>query len=239
MTTGVDAQTCKVIVLDNNINSMTEFKQVIGRGTRVREDYGKTYFTILDFRNVTKLFADPEFDGDPVKVFEINQDVEPEEAINEVIADDAMFDEVQDHSSEVNDSGIANAYMPEPSYDKLPTQIVHTISGQSVEIIGDKVSILDADGKLIRTESESERKQKVEKLRAQNLFSGHTDFQKQLIDELLEKYIESDIATITNPEVLKVAPFLNFGTPMEIINKFGGREAYDEVITKIKNGLYD
>ncbi|MEK7637448.1 MAG: DEAD/DEAH box helicase family protein [Patescibacteria group bacterium] len=70
MTTGVDAQTCKLIVLDANIQSMTEFKQIIGRGTRVREDYGKLFFTILDFRGVTELFADPDFDGDPVVIYE-------------------------------------------------------------------------------------------------------------------------------------------------------------------------
>jgi len=68
MTTGIDAQTCKVIVLDSNIQSMTEFKQIIGRGTRINEEYGKRYFTILDFRNVTDLFADPDFDGEPVRI---------------------------------------------------------------------------------------------------------------------------------------------------------------------------
>ncbi|MCW3110347.1 MAG: Type site-specific deoxyribonuclease [Segetibacter sp.] len=68
MTTGVDAQTCKVIALDSNIQSMTEFKQIIGRGTRINEEFGKLYFTILDFRNVTDLFADPAFDGDPVRI---------------------------------------------------------------------------------------------------------------------------------------------------------------------------
>jgi type I restriction enzyme R subunit len=87
MTTGVDAQTCKVIVLDSNIQSMTEFKQIIGRGTRIREDFGKMYFTILDFRNVTDLFADPDFDGDPVRIKEVTEDedistVEQEEEIN-------------------------------------------------------------------------------------------------------------------------------------------------------------
>ncbi len=67
MTTGVDCKTCKVIVLDQTIRSMTEFKQIIGRGTRIEEDFGKLYFTILDFRKATELFADPDFDGDPVK----------------------------------------------------------------------------------------------------------------------------------------------------------------------------
>lgn len=69
MTTGVDAQTCKVIVLDQTIQSMTEFKQIIGRGTRIKEEYGKLYFTIIDFKKATELFADPAFDGDPVRVY--------------------------------------------------------------------------------------------------------------------------------------------------------------------------
>src|SRR6185369_1046157 len=73
MTTGVDAQTCKLIVLDSNIQSMTEFKQIIGRGTRIEEDYGKFFFTIIDFRNVTDKFADPDFDGDPVQVKEVGE----------------------------------------------------------------------------------------------------------------------------------------------------------------------
>ncbi|OYT95700.1 MAG: restriction endonuclease [Pseudomonas sp. PGPPP3] len=70
MTTGVDAQTCKLIVLDQHIKSMTEFKQIIGRGTRINEDYGKFWFTIMDFKKATELFADPAFDGDPVQVYE-------------------------------------------------------------------------------------------------------------------------------------------------------------------------
>ncbi|PLY13832.1 MAG: restriction endonuclease [Sedimenticola sp.] len=70
MNTGVDAQTCKLIVLDQTINSMTVFKQIIGRGTRINEDYGKFYFTIIDFKKATELFADPDFDGDPVQIYE-------------------------------------------------------------------------------------------------------------------------------------------------------------------------
>ena len=70
MTTGVDAQTCHLIVLDKRINSMTEFKQIIGRGTRINEDYNKLFFTIMDFKRATALFADPDFDGDPVQIYE-------------------------------------------------------------------------------------------------------------------------------------------------------------------------
>ncbi len=74
MTTGVDAQTCKVIVLDANITSMTKFKQIIGRGTRINEAFGKLYFTILDFRNATDLFADKDFDGDPIRVKPVSEE---------------------------------------------------------------------------------------------------------------------------------------------------------------------
>jgi type I restriction enzyme R subunit len=83
MTTGVDAQTCKVIVLDSNITSMTKFKQIIGRGTRINEEYGKLYFTILDFRNATDLFADPQFDGDPIRIKPVASDTDLEGIIDE------------------------------------------------------------------------------------------------------------------------------------------------------------
>lgn len=83
LTTGVDAQTCKLIVLDAPINSMSEFKQIIGRGTRVNEEYGKYYFTIMDFRGATRLFADPDFDGDPVKVYELEEGIDIKTHIEE------------------------------------------------------------------------------------------------------------------------------------------------------------
>lgn len=77
LTTGVDAQTCRLIVLDRTINSMTEFKQIIGRGTRINEEYGKLFFTIMDFRGATRLFRDPDFDGEPVQVYEPGPDEPP------------------------------------------------------------------------------------------------------------------------------------------------------------------
>ena len=82
MTTGVDCKTCRLIVLDNNINSMTEFKQIIGRGTRLKPDYGKEYFTIMDFRNACRLFADPEFDGDPISIIDDDDDPGEEPTID-------------------------------------------------------------------------------------------------------------------------------------------------------------
>ena len=95
MTTGVDAQTCKLIVLDRRIGSMTEFKQIIGRGSRLKEEYGKYYFTIMDFKMATALFADPEFDGDPVQIYrpdENDSPVPPDEPFDpDNLPDDAVI----------------------------------------------------------------------------------------------------------------------------------------------------
>lgn len=97
MSTGVDAKTCKLIVLDRTIGSMTEFKQIIGRGTRINEDYGKYYFTIMDFRNATKKFADPEFDGYPTEVkLELGANVDDETAGKGNFDDDEIEEGIDD-----------------------------------------------------------------------------------------------------------------------------------------------
>ena len=101
MTTGVDAQTCKVIVLDAEIKSMTKFKQIVGRGTRINEEFNKLFFTILDFRNVTDLFADKDFDGDPIRVKPVSQDddltgiVEEEEKDESPLEDELTGEEIE------------------------------------------------------------------------------------------------------------------------------------------------
>ena len=145
MTTGVDAQTCKLIVLDSNINSMTEFKQIIGRGTRINEDYGKTFFTIMDFRNATDLFADPDFDGDPVRVKEVGDDDdfdEPESEDDEVIIDEdgKEVEFFEDDIPEIRGAGEIE--------DSKPSKKVF-VNGVDVTILNERVQRLDEDGKLI------------------------------------------------------------------------------------------
>lgn len=147
MTTGVDAQTCKLIVLDSKIESMTEFKQIIGRGTRVREDYGKTWFTILDFRGVTKLFADPGFDGDPVRVFEPKTPEELDDAIESIDEADTTYNPQLDGGATVINDGSGIYH---PTQDGGTKKIV--VSGVPVEIIGQRVITLDVNGKEV-TES--------------------------------------------------------------------------------------
>lgn len=151
MTTGVDAQTCKLIVLDSNIGSMTEFKQIIGRGTRINEDFGKHYFTIMDFRDVTAHFADKDFDGDPVRVKEATES-----------------DDISDTDSEIDDSPITDDLTGDlidfPRPEKPDISIVEeipgeyrprrkvTVNGVEVTVIKERVQYLGDDGKII-TES--------------------------------------------------------------------------------------
>jgi len=131
MTTGVDVKTCKLIVLDNNINSMTEFKQIIGRGTRLYPEYGKEYFTIMDFRNACRLFADPEFDGDPVVIIDGG--------------DGGEGWDPEDPGDIVDPTG----FEP-PIIGDGPVK--YRVKGVPVTIINERVQYYDKDGKLI-TES--------------------------------------------------------------------------------------
>ena len=151
MTTGVDAKMCKLIVLENNINSMTEFKQIIGRGTRLLEECGKTYFTIMDFRNASRLFADPSFDGEPEVVVDLGgndpvNDLEPEtEQGNEDNTSNIKQNCVNEETGEYN-TGDNNIFTDEDKPRK------YYLGDVAVKVLSERVQYLDKDGKLI-TES--------------------------------------------------------------------------------------
>ena len=144
MTTGIDAQTCKLIVLDSNINSMTEFKQIIGRGTRVNEDFNKYFFTIIDFRNVTDLFADPAFDGDPVVIFEPGEDdpIVPEEDEETPIIDEEDDEEIIFTPTPYPEPPGGGDIIGEP-----PAKVY--VRGVQVKIVNERVQYVDAEGKII------------------------------------------------------------------------------------------
>ncbi|MFO1214431.1 MAG: DEAD/DEAH box helicase family protein [Burkholderiaceae bacterium] len=139
MSTGVDAQTCKLIVLDQQIKSMTLFKQIIGRGTRLREDLGKSWFTILDFKRATELFADPAFDGDPVQVYE----PKPGQAIEPPPPEGS-----EQGGSAAPDGGITTG----PG-EGVPDVRRYIVGGSvNVAVARERVQYLNAEGKLV-TES--------------------------------------------------------------------------------------
>ncbi|MDD5483748.1 MAG: DEAD/DEAH box helicase family protein [Kiritimatiellae bacterium] len=153
MTTGIDAQTCKLIVLDSNIQSLTEFKQIIGRGTRINEDYGKTFFAIMDFRNVTDLFADPAFDGDPVMIRQVSgedeltgRDIYPEEGGE--IVDPATGLPVDFDGKETKEYSI----QPEIIQARAIIAEHHRkvfVAGVDVSVLNERVQHLDETGRLI------------------------------------------------------------------------------------------
>lgn len=186
MTTGIDAQTCKLIVLDSNIGSMTEFKQIIGRGTRIKEEFDKTFFTIMDFRNVTNLFADSKFDGDPVRIKEIGEDEDiptPEEEQEESIIDDdgeeIIFDPLTD--------------LPEGGEIIFEPRIKQYINGVDVSILNERIQYLDSNGKLITENLKDYTRKKVrEQFESLDDFLNKwnaADKKKAIIDELSEQGI--------------------------------------------------
>ncbi len=148
MTTGIDAQTVKVIVLDTNINSMTKFKQIIGRGTRINKDFDKFYFTILDFRNATDLFADKDFDGDPIRVKPVSEDedlstiLDEEEADNRPIIDEETGDEITIEPPTIRQPE------PLPPGGFIPQRKV-VVNGIDVSVLVSRELSFDKDGKLI------------------------------------------------------------------------------------------
>jgi type I restriction enzyme, R subunit len=295
MTTGVDAQTCKLIVLDQRIQSMTEFKQIIGRGTRIKEDYGKFYFTIIDFKKATELFADRDFDGDPVQIYEPkhpdDSPVPPEledEGGYRYPETDTRFDRVAEADDGYN-VGVRR----------------YVVANVEVRVIAERVQYYDSSGKLIaeslkdytRKKLNQEftslddflvrwssadkkqaivdelakegiffealadeigkdcdpfdllchiawdmppltRKERAERVKKRDYFTKYGALARQVLESLLDKYADEGVGQIEETQVLTVAPFTQFGTPLEIVRGFGGTEKYQEAIRELKRSLY-
>ena len=141
LSTGVDAKMCKLIAIDKELNSQIMFKQILGRGTRIKEEDGKTYFTFMDFRNVSRLFADPDFDGDPVKIIEVKPDgTIPADSEEGGLGDGDYLDD-----GEIIDDGDGGEGTGEPTGK-------YYIKGVDVKILNERAQYIDIHGKLI-TES--------------------------------------------------------------------------------------
>lgn len=193
MTTGVDAKTCKLVVLDQRIQSMTEFKQIIGRGTRIDEEYEKFWFTIMDFKKATELFADPAFDGDPVKILK--------PAPGDVVGDDEEEDEVDYPEPPGEDltpggDGVDEPPIDDPGGGEPPVEprIKYRVSGEQVSVIGERVQLLGADGKLMTLSLTDFTKQCVKKRFAS-------------LDEFLRKWTEADRKRVIIEELAEQGVF--------------------------------
>lgn len=283
LTTGVDAKTCKLIVLDKTINSMTTFKQIVGRGTRIDESQNKFFFTILDFKKATELFKDPEFDGDPVVIYEPGDDDDP-------VPPDPPPDD--DEPSEGDDG--------EPTIKKF------VVSGLEVRVLAERVEYLGEDGQMI-TESYRDysrknilkeftslddflqkwngakkkaailealaeygielpnlvkevgkdygdfdlichiafdqppltRSERAYNVKKRNYFTKYGDRAREVLEALLDKYADEGITSIENNNVLKLDPFKQLGTPVEIINGvFGGKAQYEAAVQELETELF-
>lgn len=287
LSTGSDCKMTKLIVLDEMIGSMTEFKQIIGRGTRLREKEGKTHFVVMDFRNVSRLFADPDWDG-PI---EMNEDFDPE----------------KENDKPVPKKGAGTSDPPMPPDPKKPKPIVDK-DGCRVEIIYKTVSIYDAGGKLLRQESiidytkenirgsyasldnfirqwsAEEKKEKIRELllehgidlealkadqnmtdvddfdfichvafdkkpltrreRAENVkkrdfLSKYSGAARDVLEALLDKYMNTGIYEIEKTEILRLDPFLKMGKPQKIASYFGGKDGYLKAVKELEQAIYE
>ena len=300
MTTGIDAQTCKVIVLDSNIQSMTEFKQIIGRGTRVNEDYGKQYFTILDFRNVTDLFADKNFDGIPIRIKPATEEtdlsaiIEEEENDTTPITDEATGEEIIPEKSQIISgdvfreprkkifiNGIDVTVLVERemyfdhngkpitvSLKEYTKEIVrshfqtikdflnHWTEAERKEVIVDELKQqgvlveelqkavnreLDIFDLICHTAFDTKpltRKERAYNVKKRNYFAKYGEQARKVLEALLDKYSDEGIENLESMEVLRVSPLTEYGSPIEIVQTFGGREQYLFAIRQLENELY-
>lgn len=301
LTTGVDVPTCKNVVLVRVISSMTEFKQIIGRGTRVRDDYGKLFFNILDYTgSATRLFADPDFDGDPVLITEEEMDGEGKKIKEE---------ETRKGDEGYGDEGDEAIIDPLPPDDGQAPRQKYYYDGGQVEIAAHMVYELDPDGRQLRVvkftdytadkvrdmypsaaalrskwSDAEERAAIIESLehrgitfsqlaeaanqpdadpfdllchiafnaplrtrreRAKLLRHERKDFFEQyspearaVLNDILDKYVEHDIAQFKIPDILKIPPISDRGTILEISRWFGGAERLREAVAAMQQHLY-
>jgi len=301
LTTGVDVQTCKNIVLVRTVNSMSEFKQIIGRGTRVRDDYGKLFFNILDYTgSATRLFADPEFDGDPALVTEERMD-----EAGETVGEPEIVEEQAPTPEERAEASVPLLSADEGEGERRKFYV----DGGNVEIAAHLVYELDADGKKLRVKKFTEytaekvqsmypsaaalrakwsnaeeraaligaleqrgisfeelaeathqpdadpfdllchvaysapirtRRERAEAARSsgKQFFDRFTDGAREVLNELLEKYVEFGTAQFQIPEILKVPPISERGNVMEIAELFGGGENMRGALAELQQLLY-
>lgn len=282
LSTGVDCKMTKLIVLDEMIGSMTEFKQIIGRGTRLREKEGKTHFTVMDFRNVSRLFVDPDWDG-PVT---IDGGFEPDK-------------QSRSGGHGGDDPGIV-------LIDPPPMPIVDK-DGCRVEIIHKTVAVYDTNGKLLRQESIVDytkenirgqyasldnfirewskeekkatikemllekginlemmkadqnmadvddfdfichvafdkkpltRKERANNVKKRDFLSKYSGVAREVLEALLDKYMNTGIYEIEKTEVLKLDPFMKMGKPSKIAGYFGGKAGYQQAVKELENEIY-
>ena len=250
MTTGVDCQTCKLIVLESNIGSMTEFKQIIGRGTRLREDAGKLYFTIMDFRGVTKLFADKDFDGTPIQIMEVPEggNISDAEEVEGEASEDDNQDDWEEGKDTTTDEG---ATWTAPTDEETKSKKIR-VNDVDVQISSEHVKFFDENGKLV-TESLTDysRKNILSEYATLDNFLGawkDADKKQAIIDQLAEHGVLLEVLQEVSGNkdldpfdlILHIAydkPPLTRAERVKQVKKRGYLHQYSETCQQVLDGL--
>ena len=285
MSTGVDAKTCKLIVLDKTITSMTTFKQIVGRGTRIDEDHNKFFFTIMDFKKATVLFQDPDFDGEAVVIYEPGPDDDPvppdpeqpddhnpedDEDDNtaprkhyvsgvfvRILSEKVSFigedgQEVTESYREYSRKGIRNEYnslddfLKQWNNAKKKTAIIEELAEYGIELpklaeeVGKEVGDFDLICHIAFDQPPLTRAERANNVKKRNYFAKYSTQARAVLDALLDKYADEGITTIESNTVLKLQPFDEVGTPVEIIKDvFGGKANYETALQELEHALFN
>ena len=283
LSTGADCKMTKLIVLDEMIGSMTEFKQIIGRGTRLREKEGKTHFVVMDFRNVSRLFADPEWDG-PI---EIDDDFNPENnpkggkrnegggltppnppAIKPIVDRNGCKVEIIHKTVSVYDTNgkllrqesivdytkenirgeyatldaFIREWRKDPKKDKIQSILLERgidIEQLKKEQAMEEVDDFDFICHIAFNQKPLTRKERAENVKKQDFFSRYNGVAKEVLEALLDKYMNKGITEITSTEVLRLDPFMKLGKPSKIASYFGGKDGYKHAVEELQNAIYN
>lgn len=283
LSTGADCKMTKLIVLDEMIGSMTEFKQIIGRGTRLREKEGKTHFVVMDFRNVSRLFADPDWDG-PI---EIDDDFDPENnpkggktkkggdgtppnppAIKPIVDRNGCKVEIIHKTVSVYDTNgkllrqesivdytkenirgeyatldaFIREWRKDPKKDKIQSILLERgidIEQLKKEQAMEEVDDFDFICHIAFNQKPLTRKERAENVKKQDFFSRYNGVAKEVLETLLDKYMNKGITEITTTEVLRLDPFMKLGKPSKIASYFGGKDGYKHAVEELQNAIYN
>jgi type I restriction enzyme R subunit len=283
LTTGVDAQTCKLIVLDKTITSMTLFKQIIGRGTRINEEHNKWFFTIMDFKKATELFRDPDFDGEPAVIYEpgsgdspVPPDPEPEEGgepegvedepgtykvrvsgvpariiherIEYIGPDGKLITEsYKDFTRKQIRSEYASLddFLQRWNSEKKKQAILDELEEHGIVLdnlaaeVGRDYGDFDLIAHIAFGQPPLTRRERANKVKKRNYFTKYGDKARAVLEALLDKYADEGIRSLETPKVLKLKPFDQIGTPVEIINQvFGGKANYEQAVQELEQELF-
>ncbi len=274
LSTGVDVQTCRIIVLDREVGSMTEFKQIVGRGTRVHEDTQKFYFTLMDFRGATSHFADPEFDGEPVQIYEPGEDdpiVPPDitlppdgPAKRKVYVDGVGATIVAERVEYLDERGklvteslrdftkralrkrfaSLDDFLKRWKATERKQAIIEQLKAEGLDLdviaaeLGKDLDPFDLICHVAFDAKPLTRRERAENVKKRDVFSKYGTQARAVLDALLAKYADEGVLNLDDTKVLRIPPFTELGTPVQLINAFGGREGFVAAVHDLQSALY-